>query len=159
MPYLTVHIALIVLAALIAAIVGGMIGWWLRSRKADAVETRLLSNLEQEVSAKKALNIRIQQLETAPEKGRNDKTPRQIKMASSRPAISGGRDDLKKIPGIGPVLEQKLNDMGITTFYQVAKLSDVEIDNIAAQLRTFPDRIRRDNWMKGASEQYHKTHG
>jgi predicted flap endonuclease-1-like 5' DNA nuclease len=159
MPYLTFHIALIGLGLLIAAIIGGFIGWWLRNRKAEAVEAQLLSNLEQEVATRKELNAKVQQLETALEtKGRN-KTPRRSEAATSRQPTNGGRDDLKEIRGIGPVLEQKLNDMGITTFYQVAKLSDVEIDSIAAQLSTFPNRIRRDDWTRGASEQYQKAHG
>lgn len=161
MSYLTLHIALIVLGLLLAVVIGGIIGWWLRSRKAQAVEAGLLSNLAEHVSKRKALNSEIQRLQTTLETAtrRNKKRRRTEATAKNRQAANSSQDDLKKIHGIGPVLEQKLNDMGITTFYQVAKLSDVDIDKIAAQLSTFPNRIRRDNWTKGAGEQYEKVHG
>jgi predicted flap endonuclease-1-like 5' DNA nuclease len=143
------------LGLLIAAI----IGWWLRSSRAQTVEARLRSSLEAHVSKRKALNSEVQRLQTALDTTtRRNQKRRTTEATASRQATNSSQDDLKKIRGIGPVLEQKLNDMGITTFYQVAKLSETDIDKIAAQLSTFPNRIRRDNWTKGASEQYEKAH-
>ncbi|MBN2115749.1 MAG: hypothetical protein JW730_04220 [Anaerolineales bacterium] len=42
----------------------------------------------------------------------------------------GGKDDLKVIKGIGPVLEKKLNDAGILTFAALAGLTAEELENI-----------------------------
>ena len=43
-------------------------------------------------------------------------------------------DDLKKLSGIGPVMEKKLHDMGITSFEQIINLTKQEIHDIDAKL-------------------------
>ena len=43
---------------------------------------------------------------------------------------AGEPDDLKKITGVGPVLEKKLNALGITRFDQIANLSDEDIAKV-----------------------------
>jgi predicted flap endonuclease-1-like 5' DNA nuclease len=55
-------------------------------------------------------------------------------------------DDLKKIKGIGPKLENRLNSLGVTNYSQIAAWDDGEIDRIDAQLGAFAGRIRRDDW-------------
>jgi small subunit ribosomal protein S2 len=61
----------------------------------------------------------------------------------------GAPDDLKKISGVGPVLEKKLNALGITRFDQIANLSDEEINSIDTALN-FKGRISRDDWVSQA---------
>ena len=61
-------------------------------------------------------------------------------------APEGAPDDLKKITGIGPVLEAKLKDLGITKFNQIANFSDEEIEKIDDALN-FKGRIQRDDWV------------
>jgi predicted flap endonuclease-1-like 5' DNA nuclease len=65
-------------------------------------------------------------------------------------ASADEKDDLKKIKGIGPFLEEKLNSLGIYTFQQIAnfKAKDEELVNDAIEF--FPGRIKRDNWKKQA---------
>lgn len=60
-------------------------------------------------------------------------------------------DDLKKISGVGPVLEQKLNDLGIYTFAQIANFSAEDIANVDERLN-FKGRIERDGWIDQAKE-------
>ena len=62
------------------------------------------------------------------------------------------KDDLKQIRGIGPYIESKLNEIGITCFSQIAKLNDVEISFVSQNIGPFPGRIKRDNWMRSAKE-------
>jgi predicted flap endonuclease-1-like 5' DNA nuclease len=56
--------------------------------------------------------------------------------AAPAPAItrsqrtSSRKDDLKKIKGIGPVMEKKLNAAGVTTFEQFSRLTAQEVQNI-----------------------------
>jgi large subunit ribosomal protein L21 len=45
-------------------------------------------------------------------------------------ADTGGSDDLKKLAGVGPAMEKKLNEAGITTFAQLAKLKKAEIGEL-----------------------------
>ena len=61
-------------------------------------------------------------------------------------APNGEPDDLKKISGVGGVLEGKLNALGIYHFSQIAALTDDEISNIDTHLN-FPGRIKRDDWV------------
>jgi len=63
----------------------------------------------------------------------------------------GDADDLKKISGVGPVLEGKLNELGITRFDQIAALTDEEIERVDARLN-FKGRIQRDDWINQAQE-------
>lgn len=66
-------------------------------------------------------------------------------------APNGEPDDLKKILGIGAVLEEKLNDMGVYHFSQVAEFTATDIENINTHLN-FPGRIERDEWIPQAQE-------
>lgn len=58
-------------------------------------------------------------------------------------------DDLKKISGVGPALEEKLHGFGVYTFQQIV---DWTPENIAAfdDLLSFKGRIERDNWQDQA---------
>jgi len=60
-------------------------------------------------------------------------------------------DDLKKISGVGPALEEKLNGFGIYTFAQIAEWSQENI-NTFDDLLSFKGRIERDNWIAQAKE-------
>nr|WP_321442943.1 50S ribosomal protein L21 [uncultured Cohaesibacter sp.] len=60
------------------------------------------------------------------------------------------KDDLKKISGVGPVLEGKLNALGITSFAQIAAFSEEDIAKVDDALN-FKGRIDRDNWLEQAA--------
>ena len=69
------------------------------------------------------------------------------------------KDDLKLISGIGPVLEGKLNGAGITTYQQVAALTDDEIERLESEVINFSGRIHRDDWIGQAKTLYLKKYG
>jgi small subunit ribosomal protein S2 len=58
----------------------------------------------------------------------------------------GDADDLKKITGVGPTLEEKLHDLGITKLSQIANFSDEDIEKVDEALN-FKGRITRDDWV------------
>lgn len=62
------------------------------------------------------------------------------------------KDDLKKIQGIGPVIEKKLNSIGIYTFKQISQLNDIDINKVTELIEFFPGRIKRDNWIDQAKK-------
>ncbi len=66
-------------------------------------------------------------------------------------APEGAQDDLKKISGVGPVLEKKLNALGITTYAQIVAFSAEDIARVDEVLN-FKGRIERDNWVEQAKE-------
>jgi len=63
----------------------------------------------------------------------------------------GEPDDLKKISGVGPVLEAKLHDLGITKYEQVANFSAEDIQRVDDRL-SFKGRVERDNWVQQAKD-------
>ena len=65
----------------------------------------------------------------------------------------GQHDDLQRIFGIGPITEQALNRLGITSYSQLAELQRHEIEQIADALQIYPDRIERDDWVGNARRQ------
>jgi len=66
-------------------------------------------------------------------------------------APNGDPDDLKKILGIGSVLEEKLNELGVYHYSQIGEFSDDDIANVNTHLN-FPGRIERDEWIVQAQD-------
>ena len=78
------------------------------------------------------------------------------------PALLGGPgspDDLKLIVGVGPMLERMLQQLGVTTYRQIARWSERDIDEFDAKLPEFPGRIRRDGWVAQARELHLSKYG
>ena len=69
------------------------------------------------------------------------------------------RDDLKKIYGIGPVIERKLGELDITTYRQIALLSPEEIAIVNDHINYFSGRIERDGWLESARELHEEKYG
>jgi len=67
-------------------------------------------------------------------------------------ALSGPRgvsDDLKKLPGVSPAIEKKLNDLGIFHFWQIAAFSPDAAHNIGEEVG-LPGRV--GGWIAQAKE-------
>jgi NADH-quinone oxidoreductase subunit E len=63
----------------------------------------------------------------------------------------GVADDLKRIRGIGAVIEKKLNGFGIYHFAQISGLSKDNITWVNTSI-AFPGRIDRDKWISQARD-------
>jgi NADH-quinone oxidoreductase subunit E len=66
-------------------------------------------------------------------------------------ARNSGADDLKKIKGVGPKLEETLNELGFYHFDQIAKWTEAEIAWVDNRLK-FKGRITRDDWIGQATK-------
>lgn len=66
-----------------------------------------------------------------------------------RPAF-GRADNLKKISGVGPVLESMLHGLGVYYFWQIADWLPEDIRFVDAKLTSFKGRIERDRWVDQA---------
>ncbi|HKZ96453.1 MAG TPA: hypothetical protein VJ045_05690 [Hyphomicrobiaceae bacterium] len=67
-------------------------------------------------------------------------------------AIAGARgafDDLKRIRGIGVLIEKKLNSLGVTTYEQIANWTGADAGRIS-QILDFKGRIERESWVEQA---------
>ena len=76
-------------------------------------------------------------------------------VAAARPAWldgprAGGADDLKKIKGVGPKLEELLHSLGFYHFDQVAAWTAAELAWVDENLEGFHGRASRDEWVAQA---------
>lgn len=71
-------------------------------------------------------------------------------------SVSDTKDDLKKVKGIGEVIEARLRELGILTFRQIASWNDADIERVENAINTprFSCRIRQNNWIEQAKEQH-----
>ncbi|MDE4275534.1 NADH-quinone oxidoreductase subunit E [Phaeobacter gallaeciensis] len=66
-------------------------------------------------------------------------------------ARGGKADDLKMLKGVGPKLEETLNELGFFHFDQIAKWTDAEIAWVDSRLK-FKGRIERDGWIEQSKQ-------
>ena len=62
-----------------------------------------------------------------------------------------GADDLTKLSGVGPVLEKKLHEAGVTSFDQIAAWNADDIAEFDEKL-SFKGRIEREGWVEQAKK-------
>lgn len=77
--------------------------------------------------------------------------PKAEKAADAPKAAAAGADDLKLLSGVGPALEKKLHDAGVTTFAQIAAWTDADVEEFGEKL-SFKGRIEREGWIEQAKE-------
>ena len=58
-------------------------------------------------------------------------------------------DDLKRIRGVGVLIEKRLNTLGVTSYDQIANWTNADIDRVSQTL-DFKGRIERENWVEQA---------
>lgn len=73
------------------------------------------------------------------------------KKASAAPKAAAGADDLKQLSGVGPALEKKLHQAGVTSFAQIAAWTDADVEEFGEKL-SFKGRIEREGWIEQAKE-------
>ncbi|MCV6824279.1 MULTISPECIES: 50S ribosomal protein L21 [Halocynthiibacter] len=99
----------------------------------------------------KAKNAPAKKAEAKPAAKAEAKKPAAKKAAPKKAAAATGADDLKKLSGVGPALEKKLLDAGITTFAQIAAWTDADVAEFDEKL-SFKGRIEREGWIEQAKE-------
>ncbi len=83
---------------------------------------------------------------------------RSVRSEAYRPGqdVSGARggrpaepDDLKRIRGIGVLIEKKLNGLGVSSYEHIANWTAADIARVS-QVLDFKGRIERENWVEQA---------
>ncbi len=118
---------------------------------------QLKDTMREQARTIRMLKEQLHQKVTPPPRQVQDATTRSGDLFASPPAVlmrapEGTPDNLQKIRGVGPVLEGKLNELGIFHFRQIARLSKDDIGWIAVQINAFPNRILRDRWVSQAAK-------
>lgn len=75
----------------------------------------------------------------------------EAKTAPKAEAAVDAMDDLKKLSGVGPALEKKLHEAGVTSFAQIAGWSAADIAEMDEKL-SFKGRIEREDWVSQAKD-------
>lgn len=163
---MTYLISQIWLCLLIAAVLGLVLGWWLRGRRCEQEIDDILSR------QREALRLRDNTIDAlrenadqdAPAPNAQTKTTAPTPPTQAPSAIAGGKpsvlldsapaapDDLKRISGVGPKLEALLNSLGVYQFEQIARFSADDIAWVDQHLGSFKGRIVRDEWVRQAEE-------
>ncbi len=72
--------------------------------------------------------------------------PTATKARTAKAAQPEAKDDLKRISGLGPKIEMKLNGLGITTLAAIAEWSTEQAARVDAELG-LDGRVTRDDWV------------
>jgi predicted flap endonuclease-1-like 5' DNA nuclease len=91
-------------------------------------------------------SVRSRAYQGAPEPG-----PEAAQRAAAQNRVVRGAisNDLKRIRGIGVLIEKKLNSMGVVTYEHIANWTADDIDRVSQSL-DFKGRIERENWVEQA---------
>lgn len=99
-------------------------------------------------AAKKAAAPKAEKKAAAPKPEKKAAAPKAEKKAAK---ADDKADDLKKLSGVGPALEKKLHEAGVTTYAQIAGWSAADIAEMDEKL-SFKGRIEREGWVDQAKE-------
>jgi predicted flap endonuclease-1-like 5' DNA nuclease len=75
--------------------------------------------------------------------------PEAAERLAAQNKVPRATDDLKRIRGVGVLIEKKLNGMGISSYEQIANWTADDIDRVSRSL-DFKGRIERENWVEQA---------
>jgi len=104
-----------------------------------------------EAPVEKAAEAPVEKAAEAPVEKAAEAPVEKAAEAPVQKAVSGESDKLTDINGIGPVIEGKLQALGITTFKQIAEFTPEDVERIDGELN-FKGRIDREEWITQAKE-------
>ncbi|MCI5043841.1 MAG: DUF2853 family protein [Aquisalinus sp.] len=134
---------------LLAFLLGLLIGWWIWYRRDRETESANETNIH-DTSVLAAAALAEPEPVTNPLPADDASATQETKPTLYDTATDGPADDLKKISGIGPKLEELLNETGVYYFRQIRDWTPAEVAWIDSKLQ-FPGRIERDKWQAQAA--------
>ena len=128
-----------------------------REHLLEALEARLAEAEDAAQDARRASESADETLAPAS----NGVPPSSIEDVVARTSANGAVpvDDLTRIKGIGKVIQKTLNELGITSYAQIARLTDDDVVIVEDALDSFRGRIQRDDWMGSAAALYDEVYG
>lgn len=122
--------------------------------KVAATETKVAENPKPDatksnpVKAKSAVGAKKAEKKPAKSKATTTKSKASKPNAKSKAGKTKG-DNIKKINGIGPVFEKKLNSIGVNKFEHIAAWTNADADRIDEELE-LSGRPQREDWIAKA---------
>jgi len=139
----------IVLCLVLSALIGGIIGYLvckLQSKKNNQDEIKIDPKIVPHTPEEEEIEEVLEALEEIKTIDKENSKPDCLKEAKD-----GKKDDLTIIKGIGPKLEEKLNNIGIFHFHQIASWSE---DNVKwlYENADFPNSANKKSWIAQAKD-------
>lgn len=166
MGYLLTEIVwYLVIAGVIGFVVGFLVKGELQKKVVNDVEKRSSEETESvNVNTTEVAKAPVEKTEELNEAIKVDTVEREIEDSETNntaptllsEAKKEGKDKLSMIKGIGPVLENKLNALGVYHFEQIASWTKAQEEWIGAQM-SFPKRVSKEEWVKQAKELMEKA--
>ena len=100
---------------------------------------------------KKTAKAEPKKAEDKPAESKAEAKGKAASKAEAAPAAGGEKDDLSLLSGVGPKIQQKLEEAGITTFRQIAELTPEQAKELDEKLK-LGGRIEREEWIEQAKE-------
>jgi len=117
----------------------------------EAAQPAAKQAAEAKPAPKKAPVKKVAAPEPASPEGAAAKATEEAAPETLKEARGGKADDLKLLKGVGPKLEQTLNELGFFHFDQIAKWTEAEVAWVDSRLK-FKGRIERDGWIAQAAQ-------
>jgi large subunit ribosomal protein L22 len=124
-----------------------------RATKAKVAKAAKASTVNEELTSKSDAAPKAKKEKVASEGARVDEARGMV--YDSPPAEI---DDLEVISGVGPVLAEKLNSIGVYRFEQIANWTERNVQEFD-ELLSFKGRIEREEWIKQAKALQEEKHG
>jgi predicted flap endonuclease-1-like 5' DNA nuclease len=156
---------------LAACALGAYLGHWWALRHIEDVTRQYVSmqeqlnrwrlSLEDRLAARPEVNLApLQEWMALIEDALRNIVIPPVEVSAARPppgnllanASHGEPDDLKRIVGVGSVLERMLHGIGVYYFWQIAEWTPEDVQRADALLPAFHGRIERDQWVTQATE-------
>ena len=167
----------ILFCLLLAFALGALIGWLahgLRGRDCAEAERELdaargrIAELRRELASARASGAPSTAVAAAPTPP-VDPAPPEADVEPAPAAATGAAlfgapaeapvDDLKKISGVGTVIEKQLAGIGVTTYRQIATFSAEDVARVNDAIEVFQGRIEREEWIPQAAALHREAYG
>jgi large subunit ribosomal protein L27 len=118
-------------------------------------ETVATQVVEQVTEAQPVEPVQEEQIQPVEVKAEKKKATEKKKAAvkKEKPAEeTSTTDDLKKLTGVGPAFEKKMNAAGISTYKQIAGLTDDGMEELAEKIKYTKEKMIANDWVNEAKK-------
>ena len=132
------------LCMLLAALLGLIVGWWMWHSDGEG---------DEDAYAETAAAPVIPPAPPEPEPAAAAEPEAPVDATGASPFMAapvGDPDDLTRIKGVGPKLNELLNGLGVYHFSQIAGWNSDQVAEVDSRLVRFKGRITRDRWVDQA---------
>jgi predicted flap endonuclease-1-like 5' DNA nuclease len=137
------------LALLFVAVWGGfMLGWLAHAWRSGERVKQASRSMRYQIATKEEEFLRMRE---ALDRARAELLQLRAQVADS--------DDLTRISGVGAATARELNRLGYQSYRDVARWTDADLERIASELRNFPGRVSRRQWVEQARALHREKYG